>query len=62
MYKVSLSVSGSSAAQWVIPLFTKLQGVTGPLGVNMSHIEAQTNDDVVLWRRLEMANHQPCFI
>lgn len=54
LYKVSLSVSGSSGAQWVIPLLTQLQGVTGPLGINMSHTEAETNDGVVLWRRLEM--------
>lgn len=54
LYKVSLSVSGSSGAQWVIPLFTQLQGVTGPLGLNMTHTEAETNDGVVLWRRLEM--------
>lgn len=25
-----------------------------PLGINMSHTEATTNDGVVLWRRLEM--------
>ncbi len=54
VHNVSLSVSGSSRSQWVIPLFTQLHEVTGPLGINMSHTEAQTNGGVVLWRRLVM--------
>lgn len=48
---VFICVSSSSCPQWLIPLFTQLQEVTGPLGINMSHIETQTDDGVVLWRR-----------
>lgn len=38
------------------------QEVTGPLGINMSHKEAQTNDGVVLWRRMEIETISPVFI
>lgn len=51
-YKVSLSVQGSSGARWVIPLFMQLQGVSGPLGINMSHSETQTDGSVLLLRRM----------
>lgn len=37
LYKVPLSVTGSSGAQWVTPLFARQQEVTGPVGINMSH-------------------------
>lgn len=37
-----------------LSLSTQLQEVGSPLGISMSHTEANTNDGVVLWRRLEM--------
>lgn len=52
LHKLSLSVRGNGAAQWVIPLFMQLQGVSGPLGINMSHTATQTDDSVLLWRRM----------
>ena len=58
-YSVFICVGQQSVGNTIIHTATRGHWSTG--NKHESHW-AKTNDGVVLWRRLEMANHQSCFI